>query len=332
MKITCARMPSPWLASGLAAGYLIASHAHAAPLSVYLAEDATPLTATYKASDSGPLEFAYFRPAGWKAGDKRPVVLLIHGGAWVAGDGKVFLPHARYFAARGAVALSIEYRLETETASSLENCLSDCKSAVRYLRAHADELGIDPHKIVAFGDSAGGHLAAALATCEGFDDPRDDRAVSAVPNAVVLCNPIVDLTEGGWIKYVIRGDALKKHPQPPEIHPTDEQLRLARALSPLFNVKAGQPPAILMHGTADTVVHPEQARQYAAACQKAGNRCDLVWMEGSRHAFVVPQYSAPEAVVVEAIRKADAFLASLGWLEGPPTLEVSDPPAWTPRK
>jgi acetyl esterase/lipase len=283
---------------------------------------------TYKTIEKIPLTFAAFYPADWKASDKRPAIVFIHGGAWVAGDGKCFFPHARYFASRGAVGLSIEYRLETADGSTLANCLSDCKSAVRYIREHAGQLGVDPERIAAFGDSAGGHLAAALGTCEGFDDPEDDTKISPKPEAMILCNPILDLTEGDWIKFIIRGAAMQKGAKPTLFHPTDDQLELARALSPFSNIKPGEPPAILMHGTKDRIVNPDQARDFAAAYAKAGNRCDLDWMQGSGHAFVMTQYSAPESVVVDAIRKADAFLSSLGWLAGPPTLEVSHPPAW----
>jgi acetyl esterase/lipase len=303
----------------------------AAPLSQFLTNTPPSAVITYKTPDTGPLTFAVFYPGDWKAADKRPAIMFIHGGAWVAGDGKCFFPHARYFASRGAVAMSIEYRLETPDGSTMANCFADCKSAVRYIREHSGELGVDPTRIAAFGDSAGGHLAAALGTCNGFDDAGDDVKISSVPNAMVLCNPIVDLTEGSWIKFIIRGTAMAKGAKPGDMHPTSEQLSLARALSPLGNIKHGQTPAILMHGTADKVVNPQQARDFAAAYAKAGNRCELDWMEGSGHAFVITAYSAPESVVVDAIRKADAFLGSLGWLVGPPTLEVSKPPAWQKR-
>ena len=76
-----------------------------------------------------------------------------------------------------------------------------------------------------------------------------------------------------------------------------------------------------MHGLDDHVVSPEQSRRFAAAMKDAGNRCDLVLVEKARHAFVVTHYTAPPATVVNAIRAGDAFLASLGFLRGEPTLE-----------
>lgn len=306
--------------------------AMAAPLAAFLGDAPAPTIQTYKTLDSGPLTMATFFPADWNARDKRPAIIFIHGGAWVAGDATVFYPHARYFATRGAVCMSIDYRLEKPDGSPLRNCLTDCKSAVRYVRAHAATLGVDPDRIATFGDSAGGHLAAAVALCPGFNDPTDDLKVSCKPEAMILCNPILDMTEGAWIKFILQGAAMAKGAKLVDMHPTAIQLAEARALSPASNIAKGQSPALLMQGTKDTVVNPVQAQQFAPAYTHAGNRCDLIWMEGARHAFVLPKYTAPEPVVVDAISKADKFLVSLGWLSGPPTLEVSNPPAFLGRK
>lgn len=256
----------------------------------------------YKRVGDLELKLSVFRPAGWQPTDKRMAAVWIHGGGWSAGGRDAFYPHCRYHAARGAVGVSVDYRLAQAGGPTVAACFTDCKSAIRYLRAHAGELGLDPSRIAALGDSAGGHLAAALATCDGFDDPADDLTVSARPDACVLYNPITDLTEGGWLKHV------------------GGQVELARRLSPLFNVKAGQPPTLVAHGLDDKVVTPDQSRRFAATMAAAGNRCDLTLVEHARHAFVVTGYTSPPLVVVAAIRASDAFLGSLGWLAGEPTL------------
>lgn len=315
----------PWIAL-----FISATAAPATPLSDFL-HGATPQPEAYKEPGGPEQELYCFKPAGMQPGDRKAAVVLIHGGAWVAGSAEVFFPHARYFASRGAVAFSINYRLVKPEGPFLAESLADCKSAMRYIREHAGEYGIDPSKVAVLGDSAGGHLAAALGTVPGFDDPRDDLKVSATPQAMILCNPIVDMTQGDWIKFVIAGKALDKHATAQEKTPTAEQLELGRKLSPLFNVRAGEPPTLLMHGLDDQIVTPDQAREFSAAMQKAGNRCELVLIEGARHAFVLPNYTAPEPMVVDAIRRADQFLVSLGWLTGPATLEASNPPAWVPK-
>jgi acetyl esterase/lipase len=101
----------------------------------------------------------------------------------------------------------------------------------------------------------------------------------------------------------------------------------ARAFSPMFNIRPGQPPCLLMHGTEDLSVPVEQARRFAELYTEAGNRCELVILEDIAHAFVLVNYTAPEEVVIDAIRRGDRFLSSLGYLEGEPTLA---PPMTTP--
>lgn len=283
---------------------------------------------TYKATDTQQLRLFMSKPQGWKAVDHRAVVMCIHGGAWLGGEARTLFPLAGYFTSRGAVGISIEYRLLTPDGVSLADCIADCKSAIRYIRAHSAELGINPDKIAVLGDSAGGHLAAALGMCDSVDAPGGDAAISAVPDAMILCNPIVDLTDGDWIKFVMRGETLASSPVARGLHPGSAQLEMACVLSPLFQVRAGQPPTLLMHGLDDRIVSPDQARKFAAAMESAGNRCDLVLIEKASHAFVIPRYREPERVVVDALRRADAFLVSAGFLNGAPTLEISSPPAW----
>jgi acetyl esterase/lipase len=250
----------------------------------------------------------------------RPAILLIHGGAWVGGDPTVFHPHAAYFAQRGLVAISVGYRLATPQGGSLATCVEDVRAALAYVRANAKTLGVDPTRIAVLGDSAGGHLAGVLAT-----DP--DPGVAAA----ILANPIVDLQDGDWMKFVIAGRALERGAPPEALVPTEAQKAQARALSPLFAVHPGVPPTLLLHGTADHVVRPEQSERFQAAMKEAGNPCTLRLLEGARHAFLVPRYTAPEPLVVGTLREVDEFLAGLGFLAGPPTLEPSNPPLWQPR-
>jgi len=86
-------------------------------------------------------------------------------------------------------------------------------------------------------------------------------------------------------------------------------------------VKAGVCPTLIMHGLDDRTVLPEQAKRFAAKMKEAGNRCDLILVPGARHAFVLTNYTAPPAIIVKAIRAADEFLESLGYVSGKPTLE-----------
>lgn len=285
----------------------------------------------YKTIGDANLKIYYISPSNVKTGDKRAAVVFIHGGGWVAGGADVFFMHARYFALRGAVGFSIEYRLLKPNGPTMSDCLADCKSAIRYIRIHAKELGIDPNKIVVIGDSAGGHLASCLGTIEGFDDTLDNLAISSKANAMVLCNPLSDFTSSTFIKFIIGGAALDRNPAQEELQPSAEQLDLARKLSPFYNVRKNQPPTLVMHGLDDKVILPEQSKLFTEAMKKAGNRCELILLEKTRHAFILPSYTATEEIVVNAVRQVDLFLISLKYLKGVPNLVVSIEPAWIPK-
>jgi acetyl esterase len=285
----------------------------------------------YKSIGETKLKIYYTSPSNVNPGDKRAAVVFIHGGGWVAGGADVFFMHARYFALRGAVGFSIEYRLLKASGPTMADCLADCKSAIRYIRIHAKELGIDPNKIVVIGDSAGGHLASCLGTIDGYDDPKDNLTISAKVNAMVLCNPLSDFTNNTFIKFIIGGAALDKNPTPEALMPTQAQIELARKLSPIFNVHKNQPPTLVMHGIDDKVILPEQSKLFTEAMKRAGNRCDLLLFENTRHAFILPNYTATEEIVVNAVRQADMFLVSLKYLKGSPNLVVSKEPSWIPK-
>jgi acetyl esterase/lipase len=298
-----------------------ANFATSRPLASFMGPDASvPETIIVKLFGDEEVKLEVFRPTGVSKGERRPAIIWIHGGAWVGGTTEATTPHARYFADRGLFSANLVYRLASPGKVTVADCLADCRSAMIYLREHAVELGVDPARIAVAGDSAGGHLAASLGTLPDVD-------VSSRPDAMLLYNPIVDMTEGVWIRYAAGGEALanKKSPLPA----TPQDVALARSLSPLFHLHAGQVPSIIFHGRADRVVPVSQAERFAAASRAAGSRCDLVIYENNiGHAFVLAGYRYPEPVVVEAIRAGDRFLVSLGWLEGESTLTVSDPPAW----
>lgn len=243
------------------------------------------------------LNLHVFAPAGHKASDARAAVVFFFGGGWTGGSPGQFYPHCKYLASRGMWAASAEYRIKGRHGTTPFECVADGKSAVRYMRANAAKLGVDPKRIAAGGGSAGGHVAACTGTIAGLDEKGEDASISSVPNAMVLFNPATDTT--GIARL---GDRRKE-------------------ISPLHHVRKGICPTFLTHGTKDTTVPLATAKAFGAAVEKVGGRCDLLAYEGAAHGFFNFGRGGNVAFV-KTVVAADKFLASLGFLKGPPTVEA----------
>ena len=140
------------------------------------------------------VELHYFAPATPRVPGNNGAHLYIHGGGFKGGSPKGFYRWSRYLAGHGVSAFALKYRLlDREKRGKPTICVEDAKSAMRWLRANAEKWGINPEWIAVGGNSAGGHLAAALATIEGFNHPSDDRSVRTTPNLLLLGSPALDL-------------------------------------------------------------------------------------------------------------------------------------------
>jgi acetyl esterase/lipase len=252
---------------------------------------------TYRKVGETALKVWIFEPAQ-KSGKPLPAIVFFFGGGWVGGSPTQFEPQSRHLAARGMVAIVADYRVKTRQDAKPADCVSDAKACVRWVRANAARLGIDPERIAVGGGSAGGHLAASTATVPGLDDAKDDKSVSCLPNALVLFNPgtVMAPFPGLDLKGFGAGlDKAKFGCEPTEI-------------SPLHHVKKGTPPTIIFHGKADTTVPYSTVEKFAEVMKTAGNRCELIGYEGQPHGFF------NKAKYAETLAATDAFLVSLGYL------------------
>ena len=198
------------------------------------------------------------------------------------------------------VAITADYRVESRHGVKPTQCLADARSAVRWVRAHAGQLGIDPQRIAAGGGSAGGHLAACTAFITEFDEPSDDKTVSAVPNALVLFNPALVLAP-------IEGfDAEGFGTRVPE----ERMGTKPENLSPAHHVTKNGPPTIIFHGREDTTVPFASAEAFTAKMKSQGNRCELHGFDGQKHGFFNGDEFKQKTLV-----EADQFFVSLGWLK-----------------
>jgi acetyl esterase len=204
----------------------------------------------YKKIGGGELTLHVFEPAGQDASAKRPAIIFFHGGAWAIGDPNQFYYQCDYLAKRGMWAASAEYRLTAPGAGvKIADIVLDAKDAVRYVRSHAGELGIDPERIAAAGGSAGGHLAAATAVAPEENPPG---AASGRANLLVLFNPALFYPSAG--KTV-----------------TLEQFT------------KDTPPAILFYGTKDEML--QYGKDCLAQAQRLGFTLRLFTAKDAGHSF-----------------------------------------------
>lgn len=256
---------------------------------------------TYRKVGDTELKVWIFDSSGKKT-QPLPAIVFFFGGGWTSGSPAQFEPQSRHFAARGMIAIVADYRVKSRHHAKPADCVSDAKACVRWVRANAARLGIDPDRIAVGGGSAGGHLAAAVATLPGLDTAQDDKSVSCRPNALVLFNPGTVMAPFPGVELKGFGAGLDKARFGCE--PTE--------ISPLHHVRKGAPPTIIFHGKADTTVPYATAVKFAEVMKTAGNRCDLVGYEGQPHGFF------NKAKYTETLAAADAFLVSLGYLPAKP--------------
>jgi acetyl esterase len=213
------------------------------------------------------VEVHYFAPSQPRIEGINPAYFFIHGGGWRGGRPDGSYRWCRYLAEHGVSAFTIRYQLANEN-SGIEpiECLKDAKTALRWVRANAKRLGIDPDQIAVAGHSAGGHLAAALATIDGYNHPDDDLSVSCRPNLLLLVSPVMDNSPGGF------GNG----------HNAEEgetaDFRVSEyweSFSPVNNLNDRLPSAIVVMGTNDPLIQMEPVKLFGQAVEKSGS--DFEW-------------------------------------------------------
>lgn len=267
-----------------------------------IAADEPPATRVYKTIGERQLHVDIDYPPGWKTSDKRPAIVFFSGGGFKNGTTNQFTTQAAYFAKRGLVSVRAEYRDSTRDKAKADTCLKDAFSAMRWVRAHAGELGIDPDRIVSSGGSAGGYLAAAVGTVTDFNDPTDDLSVSPKPNAMVLFNPVLD--------FVVLRDR--------EAETTESAGVSRKQISPIYHLTADTPPTLIMLGSKDKFF--DQVDRFAKRAGELKVRCEREVYEGQPHAFFnrSPYHE-------QTAERADRFLQSIGYLQAEPKVELPRP-------
>lgn len=207
-----------------------------------------------------------------------PAIVWVCGGAYRVVDRSVWVPEMLYFARKGYVVASIEYRTSNE--AEFPAALIDGKAAVRYLKAHAKELCIDPERICIMGESAGGTMASLVGVTgdrkefEQGDNLNVDSRVRAVVDFYGLTDLVhAPLNEGPGVPPWVLQDFLGQNY-------TEETAAKASAVT---YVNGKTPPFMILHGEADPLVPLEQSSQLYETLEKNGIKAEMYIIEGAGH-------------------------------------------------
>lgn len=255
----------------------------------------------YKEVNGVQLKMNVYTPV-IKGNDKLPAIMFFHGGGWNIGSPKLFDLQAKYLASRGMVAFCPEYRLAAKHKVTVVECVKDARTAIRYIKSHADELGVNPNQITASGASAGGHLAASLATIDQFNESTDDTTISAKPYALALFAPAVR------VEREKLNDAFKQRFDGKE-----------EALSPYNHIKKNMPPTLLMSGDKDTQVPVTIIRDFKKKMDEYGNVCKQIEYAGKGHGFIRIDQT-PDSFQA-SLRDLETFLEGLVKFKAPSWLD-----------
>jgi acetyl esterase len=209
---------------------------------------------TYKEVDGKALQLSVFLPEGYaNSTEPFPTFVVYHGGSWAVGEASWHYPDCEYWASRGMIAVSVDYRLSKRDGVKVPlECVKDAKSAVRFLRNNAGRLKVDSDKIVIAGGSAGGQLAAAMATLTSPETNDDcyDLSISCEPNAVILYNPY---------------------------------FKCEASLSPPNFLRVGLPPFITFLGDQDPAISVESMVEFHHALKSHGGASEFYVGKGGKH-------------------------------------------------
>jgi len=250
---------------------------------------------TYKQSGGKPREMEiYFPPNHDPSKSKVPGLILFHGGGWSGGTLDQFRVACAYFASRGLVCATVEYRMMNKNDTKLPEgtsnkrvCVTDAKSAIRWFKQHAGELGIDPARIITGGGSAGGHISALATMNPGLNDPADPKDIDTRVVAYLWFNPAF-----------APGD--NKDPE----------------IDILTHQKADLPPAIVFFGDQDKWKDGWDKAQ-AKWVSLGTKTIDLQIAQGQTHSFFNKEPWRTITLIA-----ADKFLVKNGFLTGEPILKA----------
>jgi acetyl esterase/lipase len=231
--------------------------------------------------------------------EPRPALVSLHGGSWRAGGPSQFHFHSTYLAAKyGFFCMCVDYRLSGE--AQFPAALQDAKCAVRWIRAHAQELNIDPERIAIIGGSAGGHLSSMMATTAGVPEYEGNGGNPGFPshvNLAILINGEFDMWDLVEKKSLLDAMELFMGGTPEEVPERYDEL------SSVKRIHKDVPPTLLLHGTKDLCVSHRQSIAFRDECLKHGVHAEVELYKGKPHAWFNRE---PDRTIV--MRRIEKFI------------------------
>ena len=252
-----------------------------------------PEILSYKKTEHRDLNLHVFKPEKVQNGEKRPAIVYFFGGGWSVGTPLQFYRECAYYASKGIVTITADYRIAYLDHSKPFESVEDAKDAIRWIRKNAEKWNIDNARIAAAGASAGGHLAATAGILNDKSEERQNS--SSKPNLLLLYYPVIDNSEKGY--------------------GSDEMKKRYMEISPLHNIRKGVPPALFNVGTEDHLIPVETAQEFKNKMKEAGSYCELHLVEGAGHPIFY--YAKDLTADYYTIRSlTDNFLFRYGYLMG----------------
>ncbi|MCH7225284.1 alpha/beta hydrolase [Haloferula sp. A504] len=244
-------------------------------------------TLAYFQTPEGPLHAHFFVPHDFHSGERRPTVIFFHGGFWDNLMPTQFVPQCLHFATRGAIAISVETRVQSVHGTGPLEALEDVRTLLAWLDEHAANFGIDTDRVVLVGTSGGAWLALQQAL------PKKDLP-PITPRALALFSPLLDTT-------------------PKSIAARFPDAASARKLCPLRQARRKLPPILICHGKSDRVTPFKDARRFVKALRWRRNSVELLDFEKAEHSFF--NFNVSDLHYELTLKAVDRFLVGQGLLE-----------------
>jgi acetyl esterase len=277
--------------------------------------DADTREFVFKRTPQRDLKLFVDYPADWKKSDRRPAIVFWHGGGFTQGNAGQFYYQANYFAERGAVCFRPEYRVRDTDNTLPVTAVEDGVSALCWIKQRADEFGLDPDRIAVGGGSAGGCMAAAVATVDaarfaklGFVGKEDGQTIDTKVSAMILYNPFLDFFEPTHPRQ-IEEECLFLGKDP------EDYCEALHTISAIENVTMDSPPNIILFGTKDAFYVSDL--RWIVKCREIGAECRDFVYKGEVHSWY---NNSPH--LEYTTRNVNEFLVDIGLLERQPEVEL----------